>query len=79
MTPDQLAGALQEFLTASGTGLILEESEAIFDLESARYSISAERGRCLLHIWSVERNLVREVVDLQSKKDALQLSVRKFG
>jgi hypothetical protein len=79
MTPDQLAGALQEFLTASRHGMMLEENEVIFDLESARYSISAERGRCLLHVWSVERNVVREVVDIQSQKDALQLSVRKFG
>jgi hypothetical protein len=79
MTPDQLARALQEFLVASRHGMIVEDSEVIFDLESARYAVSAERGRCLLHVWSVERNVVREVVDLQSRKDALQLSVRKFG
>lgn len=64
---------------ASRHVMILEDSEVIFDLESARYSISAERGRCLLHIWSVDRNVVREVVDIQAKKDALHLSVRKFG
>jgi hypothetical protein len=79
MTPDQLACALQEFLVASRHGMIIEDNEVIFDLESARYSISAERGRCLLHIWSIDRNVVREVAELRSQKEALQLSVRKFG
>jgi len=48
-------------------------------MASARYSISADRGKCLLQLWSPERNLVRRVLDLELKKDALRLSTNKFG
>lgn len=79
MTSDLLARTLEQFLLESRHGVVMEEGQIIFDLDSARFSISAERGRCLLHMWSVERNLVREVVDAEIKKDALQLAVRKFA
>ena len=79
MTSDLLARTLERFLLESRHGVVMEEGQIIFDLDSARFSISAERGRCLLHMWSVERNLVREVVDAELKKDVLQLAVRKFA
>jgi hypothetical protein len=79
MTPDLLARTLEQFLLESRHGVVVEEGQIIFDLDSARFSISAERGRCLLHMWSVERNLVREVLDAELKKDVLRLAVRKFA
>ncbi len=79
MTPELLARSLEDFLAHATDGVILEEGQVIFHLGSARYSISAERGRCLLHIWSEERNLVREVVDSEARKGVLRLSVRKFA
>lgn len=79
MTSDLLARSLQEFLAESRHGAVIEESQIIFDLESARYSISAERGKCLLHIWSEQRNVVREVVDAEQKNGNLRLSVRGFA
>ncbi|MGH2349430.1 MAG: P1 family peptidase, partial [bacterium] len=36
--------------------VVLEEGEELFDFATARYSISAEHGKCLLHLWSEERN-----------------------
>ena len=79
MTPDLLARSLQEFLSESRHGVIIEEGQIIFDLETARYSVAAERGKCLLHIWSAERNIVREVVDSECKNGVLRLAVRKFA
>ena len=79
MTSDLLARSLQEFLAECRHGAVIEESQIIFDLESARYSISAERGKCLLHIWSEQRNVVREVVDAEQKNGNLRLSVRGFA
>jgi hypothetical protein len=79
MSPDLLARTLEQFLLESRHGVVVEEGQIIFDLDSARFSISAERGRCLLHMWSVERNLVREVLDAELKKDVLRLAVRKFA
>ena len=79
MTPDLLARFLQDFLAESRRGVVIEEGQIIFDLEVARYSISTERGKCLLHIWSEERNIVREVMDSEYKNGNLRLSVRKFA
>ena len=79
MNPDLLARSLQEFLAESQSGVVIEDGEVVFDLASAQYSISAERGRCLLHLWSEERNVVRQVVDAESKNGLLTLNVQRFG
>lgn len=79
MTSDLLARTLEQFLLESRNGVVVEQGEIVFDLDSARFSVTAERGRCLLHMWSAERNMVREVIDAELKKDALRLAVRKFA
>jgi len=79
MTPELLARALQEFLAEARSGVVIEDSQIIFDLESAQYSISSERGKCLLHLWSEERNAVREVLDSELKNGDLQVTVRSFA
>lgn len=79
MNPELLARSLQQFLSEMRDGLVIEDGQILFDLPGAQYSISAERGRCLLHLWSEERNLVREVVDAESKNGTLALSVRRFA
>ncbi|HKT51463.1 MAG TPA: hypothetical protein VJV96_14270 [Candidatus Angelobacter sp.] len=79
MNADLLARSLQEFLAEASNAVILENGELIFDLQSAQYSISAERGRCLLHLWSEERNVVRHVIEAESKNGSLILSVRRFA
>lgn len=79
MTPDLLARALEEFLSQSRHGIVVEEGEIIFDLDSTRFSISTERGRCLLHMWSAERNIVREVTDSECRNGVLRVAVRKFA
>src|SRR5581483_2690857 len=79
MTPDLLARSLYDFLAASRDALVIEDGQTLFDLATAQYSISSEKGRCLLHLWSEERNLVREVVDLETKNGSLALSVRRFA
>jgi len=79
MSPELLARALQEFLAEARCGVVVEDSQIIFDLETAQYSISSERGKCLLHLWSEERNVVREVLDSELKNGDLQVSVRSFA
>ncbi|HEV2960749.1 MAG TPA: hypothetical protein VG649_02920 [Candidatus Angelobacter sp.] len=79
MTPDLLARCLDEFLSESHSGVVSEEGQIIFDLGSARYSVSSDHGKCLLHIWSEERNIVRQVLDSELKNGILRLSVRKFA
>ena len=79
MSPDLLARSLQEFLAESQTGVVIEDGQVVFDLASAQYSISAERGRCLLHLWSEDRNVVRHVIEAESKNGSLILSVTRFA
>jgi hypothetical protein len=79
MTPDLLARSLQEFLASSRSAVVIEDGQVLFDLESAHYSVSCERDRCLLHLWSEERNLVRQVMDADTKDAVLTLTVRRFA
>jgi hypothetical protein len=79
MTPTLLARAIQEFLAEARTGIVVEEGQIVFDLNSAQYSISTEKGKCLIHFWSGERNLVRQVLEAESKNGTLALTVRRFA
>jgi hypothetical protein len=79
MGPNLLARTLQEFLAASRSAVVLEDGQVLFDLETAQYSLSSEKDRCLLHLWSPERNTVRHVLDAESKNGTLTLTVRRFG
>src|SRR4029077_20347996 len=76
---DLLALSLQEFLAGSRSALVLEDGQVLFDLAIAEYSVSLERDRCLLHLWSQERNLVRHVLDAEIENGAMTLTVRRFA
>jgi hypothetical protein len=79
MAPEDLARALEEFLAGARDAVVLEEGKVVFDFGRARYSVSAQRGKCLLHLWSEERNTVRRVLDCEVKSGVLRLSVQRFG
>ncbi len=79
MNPDLLARLLHGFLAEARNGVVFEDGQVIFDLDSAQYSISSERGRCLLHLWSAERNIVREVLAAETRRETLTLTVRGFA
>jgi hypothetical protein len=79
MTHDLLARSLQEFLANSRDAVVTEDGQLLFDLTTAQYSISTERGRCLLHLWSQERNLVRQVLAAETRNSTLTLTVRRFA
>lgn len=79
MTPELLTRLLQEFLLCARNGVVVEDGQVLFDLDSTEYSISSERCRCLLHFWSADRNIVREVLDAETKSGVMVLSVRGFA
>ena len=79
MTPETLASTLQDFLTASSDAVVLEDGGVVFDLAQSKYSVSGEHGRCLLHLWSAERNAVRRVVEAEVKNNVLRLAVQRLG
>ena len=74
-----LARELEEFLGLSRNAIVLEDGRQIFDLRSARYSVSGEHGKALLHFWSQERNLVRRVLECERRGGTLRLAAQRFG
>ena len=70
---------LTSFLADAQNAVVVEDGAVIFDLREARYSISGERGRCLLHLWSDERNIVRRVLEIEQKNGCMNLTVQRFG
>ena len=79
MTPEALSHTVSDFLAAASDAIVLEDGATTFDLRQARYSISGEYNKCLLHLWSSERNIVRRVLDVETKHDTLRLQVQKLG
>src|SRR5437667_11992019 len=79
MTPDALVRTVEEFLSQAHDAVVLQQALVAFDLAQAKYSISGERNKCLLHLWSAERNVVRRVVDLEIKNEVLRLAVQRLG
>lgn len=79
LEPAHLARELEDFLATAPHACVLEDGEVLFDFNSAKYSISGEWGKCLLHLWSAERNTVRRVVELEHKNGQLRLAVQRFG
>ena len=54
---------MEEFLGGSRHAVVLEDGARIFDLADSRYSVSGDYNKCLLHLWSAERNVVRRILD----------------
>src|SRR5450755_1497959 len=79
MTPESLARTVEDFLAGARDAIVLDDGAAVFDLAQAKYSISGERNKCLLHLWSAERNLVRRVLDAEVKHEKLCLAVQRLG
>jgi len=79
MTPESLGKVLTEFLDGSRAAVVVEDGSVLFDLAEAKYSISGEYEKCLLHLWSSERNVVRRVLDAELKGTTLRLQVQRMG
>jgi len=79
MNAEALTRALEEFLSEAVGAVVLEDGAVTFDLAQAKYSISGEHNKCLLHLWSPERNTVRRVLDAEVKNGTLRLAVQRLG
>ena len=79
MEAESLARTLQQYLAEARDAVVMENGGVCFELARARYSVSAEHGKCVLHLWSEERNAVRRVLDAEEKAGVLRLAVLRFG
>lgn len=78
-TVEQIAAALEGFLAEHPKAIVLEEGKVLFDMRTAKYSLATEHGRCTLHLWGEDRNLVRRVSGTALRNGVLRLSTHRFG
>src|SRR3981189_3967282 len=79
MTPDSLSQMLSDFLDGARAAVVVEDAAVAFDLAESKYSVSGEYNKCLLHLWSSERNFVRRVLDAEVKATTLRLQVQRMA
>ena len=79
MTPESLTRTVEDFLNEASGAVVLENGAVMFDLAQSKYSISGEYNKCLLHLWSAERNSVRRVLDAEVRGATLRLAVQRLG
>ncbi len=79
MNSESLMRTVEDFLASARDAVVLEDGAVAFDLAQVKYSISGEYNKCLLHLWSPERNVVRRVLDVELKNDVLRLAVQRLG
>jgi hypothetical protein len=75
----RLAQAIEEYLAEHPAAALLEDGRVLFDMRSAHYAVTEQHGRCLLQLWSEERNLIRTVVEVQERAQCLRLATRRMG
>jgi hypothetical protein len=76
---EAISAALEAFLADNPRAVVLEDGKAIFDMREARYSLAMEHGRCTLHLWGEDRNIVRRVSGTTLRNGVLKLSTHRFG
>ena len=75
----RLAETIEAYLADHPAAALLEDGRVLFDMRTARYSVSESHGRCLLQLWSEERNVVRTVAEIQERAGCLRLITRRMG
>ena len=78
-TAARLAQSIEAYLEEHPAAALLEDGRVLFDMRRAHYSVTESHGRCLLQLWSDERNLVRTVVEAQGRAQCLRLMTRRMG
>jgi hypothetical protein len=78
-SPARLAQTIEEYLADHPAAAILEDGRVLFDMRMAHYAVTEQHGRCLLQLWSEERNVMRTVVDAQERAQCLRLTTRRMG
>jgi hypothetical protein len=78
-SPERLAQTIEEYLADHPAAALLEEGRVLFDMRSAHYAVTEQHGRCLLQLWSEERNLIRTVTGVEERAQCLRLATRRMG
>ncbi len=75
----RLARTIEAYLEDHPAAALLEDGRMLFDMRGAHYSVAESHGRCLLQLWSDERNVMRTVVEIKERAQSLRLMTRRMG
>jgi hypothetical protein len=78
-SPAELTKTIEDYLADHPAAALLEDGRVLFDMRTARYSVTESHGRCLLQLWSEERNLIRTVLEVQERAQYLRVMTRRMG
>jgi hypothetical protein len=78
-SPEELAAQLQNFFETQTASVLVEGGRILFDLRFAKSTVATEHGRCMLHVWSEDRDLIRQVIQVTVRKTGLRLHVMRMG
>ena len=78
-SPERLVQCIEQYLVDHPAAALLEDGRVLFDMRTARYAVTGDHGRCLLQLWSEERNLIRTVVEVQERAQCLRIATRRMG
>jgi hypothetical protein len=79
VTTDVLLSTISEYLYNGASSVVMEDGAVIFDLAESKYSVTGEPHKCLLHLWSAEKNIVRRVLAVERKPETLRITVQRMG
>lgn len=77
--PDQIIARIQSFLAEHPKSAVVEDGTVLFELNRAQYTLTDAHGRCTLHLWDDERNIVRTVTSVSERSSGLRLITQRFG
>ncbi len=78
-TAAHITTTIETFLAEHPHSILLEDGRTLFDLRDTQYALTAEHDRATLHLWSGDRNLVRRILAVTPRADALRLTTKRFG
>ncbi len=78
-SPSQIAAILERFLSEHQHAVVREDGKVLFALADAQYRVEVVHDRCSVQFFSVERNLVRRVVEAVERGNTLRLATERFG
>jgi hypothetical protein len=76
---ERLTQSIEAYLADYPAAAVLEDGRVLFDMRTGHYAVSEQHGRCLLQLWSEERNLMRTVVGVEERAQCLRLTTRRMG
>ena len=78
-TPQQIIASFEAFVAGHPKTAVVEDGNVLFEMGQAQYTLSDAYGRCTLHLWDDQRNIVRTISSATDRPSGLRLVTHRFG